>query len=431
MDAPPATSAHPWRWVPSLYFCQAVPYVAVVTLSVPMYKRLGVSNADLAFYTSWLYLPWVIKPLWAPFVERFRTKRWWIVALQFFIGAGLAALALAVPGPHFLRWTLVVFWLLAFSASTHDIASDGFYLLALPPHQQASFVGIRSTFFRFANIAGQGGLVWLAGYLETSTGNIPLAWALIFVPPALVFILAAFYHQVWLPRPADDGPASATAGAGAAADWLAAFVAFFRKPGIIVAVLYILLYRLGEAQLVKLVQPFLLDARAVGGLGQGTSAVGIIYGVAGLISLTLGGLLGGWLVSRCGLKKMLWPMLAAIHAPNLAYVWLAYAQPSDPWLIGAAVSVEQFGYGFGFTSFVVYMMMIADGPLRTAHYAICTGFMALGMMLPGMFAGSIQTRLGYPGFFVWVCLATLPSIVATAAIYAQVNPSYGREKRAT
>jgi len=430
MDKPPATSAHPWRWVPSLYFCQAVPYVAVVTLSIPMYKRLGVSNADLAFYTSWLYLPWVIKPLWAPFVERFRTKRWWIVALQFFIGAGLAALALVIPGPDFFRWTLVVFWLLAFSAATHDIASDGFYLLALPPHQQASFVGIRSTFFRFANIAGQGGLVWLAGYLETSTGNIPLAWALIFVPPAVVFIGAAIYHQVFLPRPVDDGPASATVGAGALADWVAAFAAFFRKPGILVAVLFILLYRLGEAQLVKLVQPFLLDPRSVGGLGVGTKEVGIIYGMAGLISLTLGGLLGGWLVSRYGLKKMLWPMLAAIHAPNLAYVWLAYAQPSDPWLIGAAVSVEQFGYGFGFTSFVVYMMMIADGPLRTAHYAICTGFMALGMMLPGMFAGKIQSQLSYLGFFIWVCLATLPSIVATAAIWPKVDPHYGKEAKA-
>jgi len=427
MDAPPATSTHPWRWVPSLYFCQAVPYVVVVTLSVTMYKRLGISNADLAFYTSWLYLPWVIKPLWAPFVERFRTKRWWIVTLQFFIGAGLAALAFAVPGPDFFRWTLAVFWLLAFSGATHDIASDGFYLLSLPPHQQAAFVGVRSTFFRLANISGQGGLVWLAGQLETSTGNIPLAWALVLALPAALFILFALYHQVRLPRPAGDGPARAANATGAATDWLVAFATFFRKPGIIAALVFILLYRLGEAQLVRLVSPFLLDARAVGGLGLGTKEVGIIYGMAGLIALTLGGLLGGWVVSRYGLKKMLWPMLVAIHAPNLAYVWLAYAQPSDLWLIGAAVSVEQFGYGFGFTAFVVYMMMIADGPLRTAHYALCTGFMALGMMVPGMFSGDIQTWLGYPGFFIWVCLATLPSIAATAWISSQIDPAFGKK----
>ncbi|MBP6507946.1 MAG: MFS transporter [Opitutaceae bacterium] len=416
-------SPRPWRWVPTLYFCQAVPYVAVVMLSVPMYKKLGVSNTDLAFYTSWLYLPWVIKPLWAPFVERFRTKRGWIVALQFFIGAGLAAVALTVPGPDFFRWTLAVFWLLAFSAATHDIASDGFYLLALSSHDQAAFVGVRSTFFRLANIAGQGGLVYLAGRLEESTGDVHLAWSLVFVPPAVLFVLAALYHQLLLPRPAGDGPA--VSGASAGADWLAAFTAFFRKPGIGIALAYLLLYRLGEAQLVKLVQPFLLDARAVGGLGLSTAQVGVIYGFHGIIALTVGGLLGGWLVSRYGLKRMLWPMLVAMHAPNLAYVWLAYAQPVASWPISAAVVVEQFGYGFGFTAFVVYMMMIAAGPLRTAHYAICTGFMALGMMLPGMISGSIQAHLGYPGFFLWVCIATLPSLAATALI--KVDPAYGQK----
>jgi PAT family beta-lactamase induction signal transducer AmpG len=420
------SSPSPWRawsWVPSLYFCQAVPYVAVVALSVPMYKKLGVSNADLAFYTSWLYLPWVIKPLWSPFVDRYRTKRWWIVTLQFFIGAGLAGVALTVPGPDFFRWTLAVFWLLAFSAATHDIASDGFYLLALPVHQQAFFVGVRSMFFRLANISGQGGLVYLAGRLEEATGDVHRAWAWVFVPPAVIFVLAALYHQVALPRPRGDGPA-ATAGS-AAGDWLEAFATFFKKEGMVFALAYLLLYRLGEAQLVKLVQPFLLDARAAGGLGLSTKQVGLTYGTFGIIALTLGGLLGGWAVARYGLKRMLWPMLAAMHVPNLAYVWLAFAQPSDPLLISAAVAVEQFGYGFGFTAFVIYMMLLADGAHKTAHYAICTGFMALGMMVPGMFSGDIQARLGYPDFFVWVCLATLPSIAATAFI--KVDPAYARD----
>ena len=277
MESSPPSPWRVWSWVPSLYFCQAIPYVAVVALSVPMYKKLGVSNADLAFYTSWLYLPWVIKPLWSPLVDRFRTKRAWIWSLQFFVGAGLAAVALTVPGPDFFRWTLAVFWLLAFASATHDIAADGFYLLALPPHQQAAFVGVRSTFYRLANIAGQGGLVYLAGRLEESMGDVRVAWAWVFVPPAVVFVLAALYHLVVLPRPADDGAVGEKSSL--AVDWLEALASFFRKPGIGFILAFLLLYRLGEAQLLKLVQPFLLDARGVGGLGLSTRQVGVIYGV--------------------------------------------------------------------------------------------------------------------------------------------------------
>ena len=302
MDPAPPISPSPWRawsWVPSLYFCQAVPYVAVVALSVPMYKQLGVSNADLAFWTSWLYLPWVIKPLWSPLVDRFRTKRAWIWALQFLVGAGLAGVALAVPGPDFFRWTLAMFWLLAFASATHDVAADGFYLLALPPHQQAAFVGVRSTFYRLANIAGQGGLVWLAGRLEERTGNVHTAWAWVFVPPAVLLGLAGLYHLLALPRPAGDGPVRE--GPSATVDWVAAFGSFFRRPGIATMLAFLLLYRLGEAQLVKLVQPFLLDDRGTGGLGLATAQVGVIYGVYGIVALTLGGLLGGWMISRFGL----------------------------------------------------------------------------------------------------------------------------------
>lgn len=423
MASLPSSSPRVWSWVPSLYFCQAVPYVAVVALSVPMYKKLGVSNADLAFWTSWLYLPWVIKPLWSPLVDRFGTKRAWIWSLQFLVGAGLAAVALAVPGPDFFRWTLAVFWLLAFASSTHDIAADGFYLLALPAATQAAFVGVRSLFFRLGNLAGQGGLVYLAGTLEETTGNLRTAWAWVFVPPAVLFVLAALYHLVALPRPAGDAPVRERAGL--AADWVEVLVSFFRKPGIGAVLAFLLLYRLGEAQLLKLVQPFLLDARGAGGLGLTTKQLGVAYNTHGVIALILGGLLGGWMISRFGLKRLLWPMLAAMHLPNLAYVWLATAQPAAAGLVSAAIVVEQFGYGFGFTAYMVFMMRVADGPHKTAHYALCTGFMALGMMLPGMASGWIQELLGYRWFFVWVCIACLPSIWAAAQI--TVDPAEGKQ----
>ncbi|HVZ66506.1 MAG TPA: MFS transporter [Lacunisphaera sp.] len=422
MESPTPTT-RPWSWIPSLYFCQAVPYVAVVALSVPLYKKLGVSNTDIALYTSWLYLPWVIKPVWAPFVDRVGTKRGWIVALQFFIGAALAAVALTIPGPHFFRWSLAVFWLIAFSAATHDIVSDGFYLLTLPPADAAAWVGVRSTFFRLANIAGQGGLVYLAGVLEESTRHIAIAWAWVFVPPAVVFVLAATYHRFFLPRPARDGPAARSADA--MIDWGEAFATFLRRPDIRPALAYLLLFRLGEAQMLKLVPPFLLDSRAAGGLGLTTKEAGLAYGTFGIIALTVGGLFGGPAVARYGLKRMLWPMILAVHVPNLAYVALAVWRPENFAVACAAVSAEQFGYGFGFTAYVVYMMMLAEGEHRTAHYAICTGLMALGMMVPGMWAGWLQEKLGYANFFIWVCLATLPSLWATARI--PVDPGYARK----
>ncbi len=417
---PPAiAAASAWRWVPSLYFSQAVPYVVVMALTVPMYKRLGLSNTDIAFYTSWLNLPWILKPLWSPLVDRFRTKRGWVVTLQFFFGAALAAIALSLPGPWFFQATLALFMLLAFASATHDIAADGFYLLALPPRLQAAFVGVRSTFYRLASIAGQGGLVYLAGMLEEKTGDVRAAWAWVFVPPAVFFVLAGLYHAVMLPRPASDRPA--TSGSTAAADWATAFASFFRRPGIGATLAFLLLYRLGEAQLVRLSQAFLLDNTAAGGLGLSTKQVGLVYGTIGVGALVVGGILGGLAIARWGLRRMLWPMLAAMHLPNLFYIALATGQPEQLTLVAGAVAVEQMGYGFGFAAYMVYLMKVADGPHRTAHYAIGTGFMALGVMLPGMPAGWIQAQLGYPGFFVWVCIATLPSVWATAAIRRQAD----------
>ncbi len=394
-----------------------------MNMSVFMYKNLGISNTDIAFTTSLLGLPWVIKPLWSPLIDLYRTKRAWIVALQFLIGAALAGVAFAVPAPFFFRATLAVFWLLAFSSASHDIAADGFYLLALPAHQQAAFVGVRSTFYQLAMVTGQGGLVYLAGSLAVSLGSVSRAWAWVFLLLAAGFVVAAAYHLFVLPRPPAD--ASAARVRRLAADSLAVFTAFFRKKEIGLILAFLLLYRLAQAQLVKLVVPFLLDGRAVGGLGLDTRAVSILYNTIGLAALILGGLAGGYAISRHGLKRMLWPMIISMYLPATAFIALAWFQPANLAVIGLALTIEQFGYGFGFTAYMVYMMMVAAGEHRTAHYAICTGFMALGMMLPGLPAGWIEDHLGYLRFFVWVCLSTLPSFVAVALI--RVDPAYGRK----
>lgn len=416
----------PWSWIPTLYFGQGIPYVVVMTLSVIMYKNLGVSNTDIALYTSWLYLPWVIKPLWSPFVDLLRTKRFWILSMQLLVGALLALVGLALPLPDAFRWTLVVFWLMAFSSATHDIAADGFYMLALPEHKQSAFVGVRSTFYRVAMISGQGGLVYLAGRLEGATGNVPLAWSIIFGVLAAFFGVLFLYHRTFLPRPAADGPALPDGGAPVTGEFWRVFRLFLGRKDILAVLGFLLFFRFAEAQLVKLAAPFMLDGPEAGGLGIGTAEVGIVYGTVGVLALTLGGLLGGWAVSQKGLRFWLWPMVAAINVPNVVYVLLAWHRPADITLISVAVAFEQFGYGFGFAAYLLFMMMVADGPHRTAHYALCTGFMALGMMVPGMFSGWIQEQLGYLNFFIWICLATLPSFLATA--FVRITPGFGMKR---
>ena len=419
-----AQQQSPWSWVPSLYFGQGLPYVAVMMLSVIMYKNHGISNTDIALYTSWLYLPWVIKPLWSPFIEMFGTKRIWIVGLQLVIGAALALVALTTSLPYFFQLSLAVFWLIAFSSATHDIAADGFYMLGLTQNRQAAFVGVRSTFYRLAMISGQGALVYLAGSLSQASGDVRLAWSIVFLILAALFIGLALYHQLVLPKPADDVP-----GAGKGdlmADFLATFASFFKKKGIFTILGFLLLFRLGEAQLLKLALPFLLDPAQAGGLGLSTSEVGLVYGTVGVIALTLGGLLGGYVIARHGLKRCLWLMVLAVHLPDLVFVYLAMALPDNLYLIGACIATEQFGYGFGFAAYMLYMIMVADGPHKTAHYAICTGFMALGMMLPGMVSGKIQQLLGYQDFFIWVCIATIPAFVMAALV--KIDPEFGKKK---
>ena len=612
----------PWLWVPSLYFAEGIPYVVVMSVSVIMYKRLGISNADIALYTSWLYLPWVIKPLWSPIVDIFKTKRFWIVFMQLIVGAGLGGVALTIPLPDFFKYTLAFFWLMAFSSATHDIAADGFYMLGLAEHQQTWFVGVRSTFYRFATITGQGLLIILAGYIESTSGlptvdltvnsttttpetafvppeslaispgagdlkilsyptgleisvrprrkseidsilvrarawntangfyamektpateepswwqrvvgawwrrvvvnnlksflqrhfgpeekavkqtdfvgnvgtllfhlsrqpetgksivvnfgresgdkslvlvegarfafnennwnkpvmaviqldsklksasaaffqakagNIPLAWSITFFVLAGMFILFVVYHRIMLPHPAADVTAI-NHSRSAMGEFFMTFASFFRKKHIVVILAFILMYRFAESQLLKLASPFLLDPREVGGLGLTTGQVGFVYGTIGIIALTLGGLLGGFLAARNGLKFWLWWMVLAINIPDIVYVYLAYVQPDNYVIINLCVAIEQLGYGFGFTAFMLYLIYVSEGEHKTAHFAICTGLMAMGMMLPGMFSGWLQEVIGYQHFFVWVMLATIPPLIITKFI--PLDPEFGKK----
>lgn len=640
MTESPSRSA--WYWVPSLYFSQGIPYVMVMTLSVIMYKRLGVSNTDIAFYTSWLNLPWVIKPLWSPLVDCTRTKRGWVVAMQFLVALALAWAAWAVRGAEFFRWSLGLFWIMAFASATHDIAADGFYMLSLSPHEQAWWVGLRSTFYRTAMIVGSGLLVVLAGVLESrqglppltvpvsaravadapavtnwtpekiqfaaargprhivaepatlqivrsaltaseatavinaanewnaghgflaadtrpgdaarsgwvreawrhcfapvgrmwhaaaaqplrefltthfpkpaetqaptagnvgviyfalsqppasgksivvtvaakvtgwqffglakgdpgfalkagarltfnatnwnqpamaviqidprlksdaaatfqaGSGNLPRAWSITLFVVAMVFLAFSCWHSVMLPRPQNDGPV--ITHRNLAAEFAATLGSFFRKRGIFLALGFILLYRFDEAQLSKVISPFLLDSREAGGLGLATSQVGLVYGTFGILALTGGGLLGGFLAAKHGLKRMLPFMIGAMYLPKLVFVLLAFTQPENVLVTGGAVAVEQFGYGFGFTAFMLYLLYFADGAHKTAHYAICTGFMALGMMIPGMWSGWLVDLVGYKHFFVWVICSALPGLAL--ALQLRVDPQFGRRERA-
>jgi len=496
------TYRNPWSWIPSLYFTEAIPYVMVMTVSVMMYKNLNISNTDIAFFTSLLYFPWFLKFLWGPFIDMFKTKRFWIVTMQFVIAITLFGIAIGLPTSFFWGITLIVFAIMAFASATHDIAADGLYMLGLEQQQQSAFVGVRSTFYRIATVFGSGLLVVIAGELAPSMG-FKGAWSIVFVIAGILFLLLFFYHKFILPYPVEDkGTLSSKklkssqigflfggfflfAGAlylafliissllnviGIVSPWktisstialvlaivilfrtfvaryvenfeksptqnelllpfiefLKAFVIFMKKKDIWNILGFLLFFRFAEAQLVKLVQPFLLDPRSSGGLELTTSQVGIVYGTIGIIALTAGGLIGGYVISKQGLKWWLWPMIMSVHIPDLVFVYLSQYLPHDLLIINLAVAFEQFGYGFGFTAYMMFMIMISEGEHKTAHFAICTGIMALGMMIPGMFSGALQEQIGYQNFFLWIMVSTIPGFIVTALI--KVDPQFGKKQ---
>ena len=417
----------PWLWVPSLYIAEGIPYILAVTVSVVLYKRLGISNKDIALYTSWLYLPWVIKPLWSPFVDLFRTKRYWILLMQLLIGASLACIAFTLPAGRFFQYTLAFFWLMAFSSATHDIAADGFYMLGLTDDLQAAFAGVRTTFYRIATIGTKGGLVIFAGYLEERGRDVPAAWSIAFFTAAAAFGALFLYHFFVLPLPTADHSANRNPSTSLTANFLHIFGVFFKKKRIVTILAFFLFYRLAETQLVKIIVPFLLDPRSKGGLGLSTSEVGIIYGTVGVLALMLGGLLGGVAVYRKGLRFWIWIMACAMHLPNLVFVYVSQALPQNVYLVNLCVAVEQFGYGFGFTAYTMVMLMVSEGEYKTVHYALSTGIMALGMMVPAMFSGWLQEQLGYQNYFLWVMAATIPGFIVTGLV--KIDPEFGKKKR--
>ena len=602
----------PWSWIPSLYLAEGLPYVAVNIVSVIMYKRMGISNADIALYTSLLYLPWVIKPIWSPLVDLLKTKRWWIVITQLVLAIGFASIALTIPASLFFKITLAFFWLLAFGSATHDIAADGFYMLGLNTNQQAKYVGIRSTFYRVATITGQGLLVILAGFLESSSGrepvsvfieaspdysktvlavphvaaapesrgdmyfflehdslkistqtvdrdslsilldsirasnlgygfvqpevqkvkskawwatkvseplgawirnnfgeergsvaevtgsvavvpvrlsgspepgkkivlntvlkkgdksialiqgnhlvfnesnwdkpaymvfqadskltnntsvnyeglsgNIPMSWAVTFFVLSGLFLVFSFWHRFILPRPDSDLPREDLKPSDVLREFGQTFATFFRKPQVGVALFFMLTYRFAEAQLLKLINPFLLDPIDKGGLGLTTGEVGLVYGTIGIIGLTLGGIIGGVVAASGGLRKWLWPMTLSMLLTAATFLYLSFNQTDSLLIINICVFVEQFGYGFGFTAYMLYLIYFSDGKYKTAHYAICTGFMALGMMLPGLFAGWLQEQLGYNHFFLWVMVCSIVPLVAVSLL--RIDTAFGKK----
>lgn len=419
-----STREKAWSWIPTLYFTSGLPYVIVANISTVLYKNLGVNNADITAYTSDLLWPWVLKPFWSPLVDILGTQRRWIVAMQAIMAVALLGISIFLPTANFMVGTLACFWLLAIASATHDIAADGFYMASMAESDQAWFVGIRSTFYRLAMILGSGVVVWLVGVIvgdiqtdkDGLTGEqIELyasAWKNVLIALSASVFLISVYHQFFLPKPIHP-PNENHSVSSLPGEFAETIISFFRKPMIGLSIAYLLLYRFSEAQLTKLKAPFLLDPISEGGLGLNNQTLGILDGTIGITLLVVGGILGGLIVARDGLKPWIFPMALAINLPNACYFYLAWSQPESLFLVGSAIAIEQFGYGFGFAGYMLYMLHLSRGNHQTAHYAICTGFMALGMVIPGRFSGMIQESLGYINFFLWILIATIPSLVIT------------------
>jgi len=410
----------PWSWIPTLYFAEGLPFITATEVATVIFKNLELSNSFIAFFASMFRLPSIlVKFIFGPLLDLAKTKRYWVVLLQWLMTVCFALIAFFLPATFAVKAIVALFIILALNSALHDIAADGFYMLALSTENQSFFVGIRNTFYRLANVFSQGLLVWFVGAMFEGKifpklkDQIQLSWAIGFGILAVFFLLISLYHTFALPKPASDKPQKVSSTTNIFADFAQTFKTFFVKKDIGLIMFFLLTYRLGEALLIPLTKPFLMDAFNKGGLALETSSIGVIYGTFGVIALLLGGILGGILISKNGLKKWLIPMALFLNIPDILYVLLAQWQPENIWYSATFVIFEQFGYGFGFTAYMLFLIRIADGQFKTAHYAFGTGIMALSMFIPGLFAGIIQERLGYTMFFILVCVSTIPGIFAS------------------
>ena len=420
-------SRGPWWWVPSLYFAQAMPFMFVTVVSTYAYTRMGIS-AVLIGYTAWLGLPWMLKPFWSPVVDLVGTERRWIWSTEFLASAAFATVAAGYATEQFFLWTLIGYGLLAFASATHDIAADGYYMRVLSAHDQTWFTGIRNVAFRGGWIYVEFVLLWLAGRLMRIGYDPAVAWSATHGAAAATFFLLALYHALILPVAVPKERIGRAAASNIFPEIVRIFAKFFQHIPLATALPFLLFYRFAEAQLVKFAPKFLLDARDIGGLGLIEEQIATINGLFGIGALLAGGVLGGFLAARHGLRAWLLPMAVLINIPNAAYLALAYFQPEDLAAVSVAVVAEKFGYGFGFTGYMLYMLYLAQGKHQTAFYAICTGFMTLGLIVPGSFAGYLLQWLGYTGFFTWILIATVPSFLVAWIVYVQMDPQFGRRE---
>lgn len=405
----------PLVWVPTLYLAEGIPYFLVTSISITLFAQLGVPNSEMALFTSLIAFPWVVKPLWSPFIDVLRTKRWWVLTMQILMAVTVALLAWLAPQGHF-KIALILFTITAFCSATHDIAADGYYMIALNEHDQSAYVGLRSTFYRIANIFCQSLLLMIVGWLQKRT-DISTSWTYALLLCSAILALIAAWHTWSMPAVEVKGERLKFKDIWHEIGMV--WVEFFRKPGIVLALCFMLLYRLPEALLLKLCNPFFLAAREQGGLGISVDTIGQITGI-GVVLMLLGGIGGGIWASKTGLKKAILPMALCLTLPCIVYVYFAQHHPTAFWILSLCVGFEQLGYGLGYTACMLYMMRVADGSHKTAHFSICTAFMFLGLMLPGMIAGYIQEATGYLGFFWIVMACCIPSIIVTYLVYRKL-----------
>lgn len=416
----------PFLWVPTLYLGEALPFSAVMLISVIMFKEFGLTDGQITVYTGWLGLPWVIKPIWSPIIDNIKTKRWWIVSMQFLLGISLALVAFTLPTTFWLKGSLAIFMVIAFASATHDISADGFYIIGLSEKNQEFFVGIRNTFYRIGMVIGQGGLVLLAGHLQEGRFGEALqspaaSWFVVFIVLGILMVALATYHSAILPK-VETARHERFNMMEQLREFVTTLKVFITKPHIISATCFILLFRLPEGLLTKTVPLFLTRTTAEGGLGMSDKEFGLIYGTLGVMGLLAGGIIGGWAVSKWNLKKCLWPLVLCITLPDIVYVYLSFFPTTNLWLSGACVCIEQIGYGLGFAAYTLYLVSFSRGERSTAVFSICTAGQYLGgVMLPGMVSGLISERIGYQNLFLLIMLLCLVTFAVTAFVKIEDN----------